>query len=353
MHRWPLVVLVLLVCALGAAACGGGDDDVDVAAVLQQTFGEDKNIKSGKLDVGLRLDARGLASLSGPVRLRLTGPFASTSADQLPRFQFEAELDAGGQSIRAGAVSTGDEGFVTFNGQPYRLSDELFGQFKTGYAEQAKSDDGEEGVSFESLGVDPQRWLRDAEYEGTDEVGGVETLHLSAGIDVPRLLEDVNRILSRAPRVEGQPQARQLTEEERAQIEEAIKDARMELWTGEEDKVLRRLNVRLEFEVPEDRRDEAQGLSSGTLRFDLNLAEINEEQDIEAPQDARPFEELVGGDPAAGGGTGESGGGTGESGGRGTGESGGGGPATPYEQCVEEAGSDIAALQECASRQTG
>ena len=326
---------ILFACALALVACGGGDDDVDVDQVLKQTFGEDKDIKSGKLDLALRLDANGLASLQGPVTLRLAGPFASEGADQLPRFDFEADLNAGGQSVRAGAVSTGEKGFVTFQAQPYVLSDELYKQFRDGYAEQAKSDDGDEGVSFKSLGVDPQRWLRDPESNGTEEVGGVETIRITAGIDVPRLLEDVNRILARAPEVEGQPRARQLTEDERRRIADAIEEAKLELWTGEEDKILRRLNVQLSFDVPEESRSQLQGLTSGTIRFDLGLGDINGDQEITEPENARPFEELVQGASGGSGGT--------------PAPENGGSAGSDYERCVQEAGSDISKLQACAA----
>ena len=328
----------MLACALGLAACGG-DDDVDVAQVLRQTFGEDKDIKSGRLDVSLRLDARGLAQLQGPVALRLAGPFASTKPDELPRFDFEAELDAGGQTLRAGATSTGDKGFVGFQGQAYALTDELYQQFKEGYAEEARKSQGDDqGVSFKALGVDPQRWLRDPEYAGKEDVGGAESLHIRAGIDVPRLLEDVNRVLARAEQIQGQ-RARELTEEERRQIAEAVRDARLELWTGEEDKIMRRLNVRLEFEVPESSRQRAQGLTSGTIRFDMTLGSINDEQEIRAPENPRPLQDLVagiqgGGAPAPGGGGSEE-------------------AQTPYERCVQEAGTDVAALQECAAQEGG
>ncbi|HEV2062380.1 MAG TPA: hypothetical protein VGR12_05965 [Solirubrobacteraceae bacterium] len=344
MHRPLLVLFALLICAFVVAACGG-DDDVDVQEVLRQTFAEDKDIKSGRLDVSLRLDAEGSEQLRGPVTARLSGPFASTGSNELPRFAFEANLDAGGQSIRAGATSTGDEGFVSFQGQAYQLSDQLFQQFKQGYAEEArKSNDDGEGVSFQSLGVDPQRWLRDPEFVDRQEVGGTETLHIRSGIDIPRLLEDVNKVLGRAEAIQGQ-QARQLTEKERAQIQEAITDADLELWTGEDDKILRRLNVRLAFDVPEERRQRAQGLSSGVIRFELGLGAINEEQTIDAPENARPLDELLqaiqGGAQAGPGGTGS-----------------GGQPApppedlSPYEQCVAEAGGDVAKLQECAGLPT-
>ena len=351
MHRALLVLFTLLVCAFGVAACGGGDD-VDVDEVLRQTFAEDKDIKSGRLDLSLRLDAEGSEQLRGPVTARLAGPFATTGAQELPRFDLEANLDAGGQSIRAGATSTGEAGFVSFQGQAYQLSEELFQQFKEGYAEEArKSEEEGDGVSFSSLGVDPRRWLRDPEYVDTVEVGGTQTLHLRSGIDIPRLLEDVNKVLGRAEDIQGQgQQARELTEEERRQIAESITDADLELWTGEDDKILRRLNVRLAFDVPEERRQRAQGLTSGVIRFDLGLGAINDEVTIEAPEGARPLDELLGtiqGGGAPGGGA--PGGGTG---------GGTPGPQTlpenlsPYEECVAEAGSDISKLQECAGLPT-
>ncbi|MDQ3740540.1 MAG: hypothetical protein M3389_06300, partial [Actinomycetota bacterium] len=296
MNRRSALAFFLLLCTFALAACGGGgDDDVDVDKVLAETFGDAKDINSGRLDVSLRLDANGIASLQGPVSLRLSGPFATTKQDELPRFALEAELTAGGQTFKAGATSTGDKGFVSFQGQAYALSDELYQQFKKGYAEEArKSEEEGGGTTFEALGIDPRRWLRDPSYEGREDVGGAETLHIRAGIDVPRLLEDVNRVLARAEDIpQGQQRARQLTEEERRQISDAIKDARLELWTGEKDKIMRRLNVRLEFEVPEASREQAQGLSSGTIRFDLGFGAINTEQQIKGPEDARPFEELL------------------------------------------------------------
>ena len=347
MHRPLLVLFALLVFAFGAAACGGGDDDVDVDQVLRQTFGEDKDIKSGRLDVGLRLDAKGLATLRGPITARLSGPFASTGTDTLPRFAFEAEATLAGQNLRAGATSTGDAGFVSFQGQAYKMSEQLFEQFKKGYAEEAKKSEGDQGVTFKSLGVDPQRWLRDAEYVDEQDVGGAKTLHLRSGIDLPRLLEDVNRILGRAEQIQGQ-RARQLTEQERKQIEESITDADLELWTGKEDKILRRLNVRLQFDVPEERRQQSQGLTGGTIRFDLAIGAINDEQRITAPADAQPLDDLLASIQGGQGGQG----GQGAQGGGGA----GGGQApqqsenlSPYEQCVAEAGDDIAKLQECAS----
>src|SRR3712207_6472642 len=103
----PLLAALFLLCAsaLGLVACGGDDGDSESAtAILRETFGEGKDVKSGRLDLAFRLNAQGLQNVNGPVGLRLSGPFASTGRSQLPRFDFQLALDAGGQNLTAGAV---------------------------------------------------------------------------------------------------------------------------------------------------------------------------------------------------------------------------------------------------------
>jgi len=350
-------MLVLCACALGLVACGGDDSD-DVDTILSETFGEGKDVKSGRLDVSLRLNAKGLEQLQGPLGVRLSGPFESTKPAELPHFDFDASVDTGGQQIKAGAVSTGEKGFLKLQDQAYDLGDELYKQFKDGYAQTAKCTEDQKGGggSFAALGVNPKTWLTDAEKAGEEKVGGAETTHISGKVDVPKFLEDVNRILARSnPQQQSDPCAkeqkdqpkqqgtRQLTEKDRKAIADAIKDARVDIWSGDEDRTLRRMNVKLKFEVPEAEREKAGGLRSGDLGFDMTIGALNEKQTINAPQNARPLEELT---SALSGGAAQSGA--------------GGGTATQpeaqqqqqpsgskYEQCLADAGQDVKKLQDC------
>ena len=347
------VALVLIVVV--AVTQTGGDEPVD--EVLAQTFGEDKSIKSGRLEVGVRVDENVVPNLRGAVGLRLSGPFSSTEPDQLPRFDFEVGIDASGQRLTAGAVSTGDKGFLRFQGQAYAVGDELFEQFRSGYAEQAKcSEDKEEGVSFSTIGVDPRRWLQDPRKEGTEEVGGTTTIHIASGIDVPRFVEDLNRILGRTDvqqdpcaeedaEAQPEPSSRQLTEEQRRQIIEAVQDARVDIWTGEEDKTLRRLNVDLRLDAPGDQA------KAGRVQLDLLLGALNEDQEITAPEGARPLDELVAGLggqqlPGLGGGGGQEQQQQPEAGAEAAPPS--GGQSSEYLECAAQAGNDVEKLQECA-----
>jgi hypothetical protein len=358
MHRRPLTLLVLLAFALGIAACGGDDggggDSPD--EILAKTFGEDKDVKSGRIDLKLRINAKGVAQLQQPVSLGVNGPFASTKPNELPRFALSADLEVGGQQLSGGAVSTGDAGFLLFQGQAFELGKDLFEQFRKGYADQAKCNENESGsVSLKSLGVDPQRWLSEAQTVGSEEVGGVNATHLTAKVDVPRLLEDVNRVLGRSdlqrdPCAEEsekqpeQPAPQQLSEEERKQIAEAVKEVKVDLWSGEDDRILRRINVQLKL---------SDGRRSGDLSLDFALGAVNAEQRIDAPEGARPLSELtgqLGGQlPGLGGGGAQPGTPAPEPApAPGTPSPGAQGGGSAYDQCVQEAGADVGKLQQCA-----
>jgi hypothetical protein len=87
---------------------------------------------------------------------------------------------------------------------------------------------------------------------------------------------------------------------------------------------------------------------SGTLTLDFQLLDLNEDQSIQAPSGAKPFDQLLGQLGGLGlGGSGASGSGSGSGGGAGS----GGASAEDlkkYSDCVTEAGSDTAKAQKCA-----
>lgn len=359
MSRWPILLLVLGALTGGLAACGGDDSD-DVDTILAETFGEGKDVKSGRLDVSLRVNAKGLEQLQGPLGVRLSGPFESTKSTELPRFDFEASVDTGGQQIKAGAVSTGEKGFLTLQDQAYDMGDELYKQFQEGYAQTAKCTESEDGGggSFAALGVNPKNWLTNAENAGEEKVAGAETTHVTGEVDVPKFLDDVNRILARsnpqqqadpcAKPKENEPKAqgtRQLSENDRKAIADAVKDARVDIWSANEDRTLRRINVTLKFVVPEAERRKAGGLESGDLRFDMTIGALNEKQTINAPDNARPLEELTGALTAGAGQPGTGGGAAPPEQQQAQGEQQASG--SKYQQCLADAGQDVKKLQDC------
>ena len=86
--------------------------------------------------------------------------------------------------------------------------------------------------------------------------------------------------------------------------------------------------------------------TSGTLTLDFQLLDLNEDQSIEAPSDAKPFDQLLG--QLGGLGLGGAGGSGSGSGGSGSGSGASAEDLKKYSDCVTEAGSDTAKAQKCA-----
>ena len=343
--------MLVAVGALTLAACGGGEDP---NKVLNETFSGNKQVRSGRIDLTLTLEAQGVPQLQKPVTIKLSGPFQG-QGNTLPKFDFGLVLSASGQSFTAGAVSTGDKGFLKFQGQNYAVPANVFASFKQGY-EQARSQQRQRGQnpSLASFGVNPRDWLKDPKSEGDADVEGVSTNHISAKVDVGKLLDDVNKILQRTrgrlPQAPALPSG--ITPQQRKAIENAVQETTFEVFSGKDDHILRRMVVKLKFSVPESARRQASGLKGGNIGFDLTLAGLNQPQTISAPAAARPFSELtsrlrssLGG--LTGGGATSSGGTTAPSGGTGSAK------AQQYLRCLQQAGGDVSKAQRCAALLNG
>lgn len=349
--------MIALAATLGIAACGGGSG-ADARKVVNQTFQGKKRVDSGKLNLSMtaNLRATGLAAtqVKEPIVIRMSGPFQSRGNTQLPAMDLQLSATGSGQDFSAGAVSTGDKGYVTFQGKPYSVPDSVFAKFKRGFEQQQKQDNqAPNNLDLKALGINPDAWLKNPKNEGDEDVGGATTTHVSSEVDIDALLKDLDNLLRRADQLglskqQLQQVPRGLNSQSRQQIKASIKKAKVDIWTGKDDKTLRRLRLDLSFELPPALQTQAQGVQGGDVKLDLEIADVNKPQDIKAPANPRPWSELqkqfgnstlgssLGG--SSGGGSGSSGGGSSSGGGTGSGTgSSSSKRAQDYLKCVQKA----------------
>jgi hypothetical protein len=348
--RLGSVLAVLAALVLAFAACGGGGGDsasssTDVNQLLKDTFSGDKQIKSGKLSLSLRVESTGgSSSTQGPVSISLSGPFESQGDGKLPKLAFDAKLEGAGQNISAGVTSTGDKGFVSFQGTDYALSDTVFAEFKKGFEQAQAQASEQEGQSLATLGIDPRRWLKNPKNAGEAKVGDDDAIRITGDVDVPKLLDDVNSALQKARGLgvqgsESLPE--KLTDAQKKQVTDAIDRLAVEIYTGKDDQILRRIVVDLGVDAAASGSTAAQ---KGSLKLDLQFTDVNQGQDISEPENAKPFDELLG----QLGGLGALGGGasSGSSGGSGSGAT--GEDLQKYSECIKAAGDDADKARDCA-----
>jgi hypothetical protein len=113
-------VALLLVAAISSAvaACGGSDQ---ATSLLRQTFAGKHRISSGEVALALTVSPSGLSTHKGPITLSLVGPFQNLGAGRLPASSFSIGLAAMGTGMSVTLTSTGANGYVTFQGQSYKL----------------------------------------------------------------------------------------------------------------------------------------------------------------------------------------------------------------------------------------
>jgi len=337
-HRPRQILALFLTAVLAAGAlagCGGGKSSGDAASVLGATFSNQRPIKSGRLNLAVNVRGAAVAGLPSPFELDLGGPFASNPGGRVPKFQFDLTVGTSAGRLTIGAVSTGDHGWLQIGGKAFALPDSTFAGL--GKASPATGSTGPSGLQLTDLGVDPRRWLTDPKVVGGETLSGDRVTHVSSGVDVGRLLDDLGNVLGSAGKLGLNGVAgigSTLSPASRAKLEQAITAAHVDVWTGEQDRLLRRLRV--------DAKVKGTGGKTGTLRLDLSLANLNKPQPIGPPANPRPLSELTSALQALAATRGAAATTT--------------SPATPpataapktYDACIADAGSDLAKAQSCS-----
>jgi hypothetical protein len=284
------LLLPLLFALLALASCGGGGDTENGEGLLDAAFSQEMRSADLKLEAEVQLE--GSPVFDRPLRIQAAGLFR-TNRGKLPSVDLEVEIgtDGGGQTVTTGFLSTGDRAFVKFQDVYYEQpASEVRRAGRTFARNQRRHS------SLRALGLDPRSWLLLAEDKGKEDVAGVETTHVSGTLDVEAVLSDLNRFVRRSGSAIGgagaRPPADPLSREDIWKIGEVVKDSTFEVYVGKEDNIVRRVSGRIEFEVPQDRREEFGGLEGGDIQFSVEFRDVNGDQEIEPPRKARPLAKL-------------------------------------------------------------
>jgi len=287
-----MLALLLPALLIGAIATGCGDDDSkSVTELLDNAFKSSIGSADVKLDIEVELD--GIDELQDPVELTLAGPYDSTGDAALPSVDWDITVGAQNQSFNAGLTSTGDRAFVSFQGTDYEIDPAAVERLNSQIEASRKREGGRDLSDF---GVTASDWVVDASDEGDEEVAGEDTTHVSGKLDVTRVLDDLNTVVEKAAGLGGQVGRQappKLTDEQKQQVEDVVDDPSFDAYVGKDDGKLRRLSADLEFDVPEDARDQVGGLEGGRISFSIEFSNIGSAQPIKAPSDARPITELT------------------------------------------------------------
>jgi hypothetical protein len=162
-----------------------------------------------------------------------------------------------------GFVTTGDRAWFTRGATAYAVPQGLWGKFVKARESGKSAPAGEQP----SLDVDASSWLRSVKDEGKEQVGGVQTTHISAQVDSAKAITQVVKATSQG----GQDP---IPGAERQLRQSGLKNGQLDVWVGQ-DNILRRLTLSL------------SGKGNGGRPVDANLSlkvsGVNEPQKVAGP----------------------------------------------------------------------
>jgi hypothetical protein len=266
------------------AACGGSSSSsLSVTHLLSQTLAANVGkIHSGELALTIRADLDGVELLGGkPVELQLSGPFTEP-AGSATAFDFSATVSEAGSTLPVAVLSTGRAVYVEFGGTYYVLPSSV--ESSLAKAVQSQSATGGSSGLLANLGIDPLSWLTSPKLAGTTQ------------IEVPRLLGDVAKVMSRSSAVAGSPSlAKELTPANLHEIASAVTSAHVGIYSGTSDHILREFSAALTFTIPAAAQGSLGGLTGGSLDVTATIANLNAQETITPPSSSEPFRDLLGG----------------------------------------------------------
>jgi hypothetical protein len=260
--------------AAGHAGTLGADQ------ALSAAFAGNGVLDSGKFGADLSLSQVGGQSQSA--RVAVDGAFESRSSGEMPFFQVRVSLRSGDERLSAGAVSVGDRAFLLQRGVAHRVPSALWTELRQARRRIAAYAQGGAATAPGVLGLDPRSWLKDVKDEGETQLDGVTTKHVSASVDAGRLVRDLAPLARQGGVEVALPPNLDKT------VAKVVKQADVDVYVGQEDRILRRLRVALDLDFGQVSAAAGDQVGRAKILLDFRLTDVNEPQSIKAPSKVAP-----------------------------------------------------------------
>ncbi len=259
--RSRIILPILCVAVVNAAGCGATHhDSVNPKLMLNAAFAHP--ISSAQTDMDLTLRVNGLEQLSGPLKVRLSGPYVSSGGETIPKFDWRLSASALGFPVGGHLVSTGTNVYVTIYGSTYEV-----GMASVAAANQRLA---------QAPNVYPRSWIGEPGIVGEGHEGGQDCERIEGKVRGETVARDLSPIaadlgFSEPPSVRGRAAA----------------------CVGFDDRVLHELRLTGVLAIPAADQPRLGGATSIAFDLDVELSDIGEPQEISAPHgDVRPIRDL-------------------------------------------------------------
>lgn len=267
MKRFGMIVAGLAVFATAACSAPPAVD------ALRDTANNMNKIRSGELSFRLSVADAG----EGKAGFELVGPFSFDDGRTLPVAQIRYAETGGKQRIESTFISDGNEAYLVNGDDAFRLPPESVAGLKRGGSKQ----------SLPELQIGG--WIRDAKVAGEQSMDGKTVTHVTANLDPVAALND---LFAMAREVGAAPDGLGPFEgDDAGLIRRSVRSATMDLWTGKDDRLLRRLLIEMRFaaDATPDLANALGRYAGASLSLELAIERPNGTVTVTPPANALPL----------------------------------------------------------------
>jgi len=281
---------------MALVACGDEGGGGDPRTVINEATL--RGIESGSLDLTLAVQAEG--SEGGDIDASLSGPFqAGEGRKDLPEIDLTLDLasSVGGEEIdfEGGLVLLQNSAYVNYQGTDYEVDPGTFSFIEPLIAPQGKKGEAARTIACQeaAAGLKVSDFVDNLRDGGEADVDGTSTTKVSGDLDVAAAIDALLE-LSEDPAcgaqlgASGQLPSKGELEKAKKEVKRGVQDATIDVYVGDDD-IVRQISADLQLEAPKDSKE---GPRSVDVEFELKLTGVNEEQEIAAPEGAKPLNDL-------------------------------------------------------------
>lgn len=296
------VVSALLVA--GLLGCGGGDsssgdsppadsggkaNSPEVRKLIRETFGPNEKASSGNISAVVDITVKGASRYKEPVQVSLVGPF--TDAGGQPETMLDVSLGLRGGILGGDMYLKGDKAFIGLGSTAYEIPAAIAGPLRKPLAgKSANALDAILGV----FNINPDKWAKNPRIVGNERVAGIDTIHGTAEINTKNLFLDLAALAKRLTSlritdITGLPRA--VDQPVRQALSRSVKTATGDVYTGAEDKVLRRAKLNLLLR-PSAKDRKLLKFTSIKVDATLDITDVGAPQKVNVPSNRGSYDEL-------------------------------------------------------------
>jgi hypothetical protein len=275
------LVFVALILATGTPSSG------QLMKQATKSFGQ---VSRGVFTFSITITPQG-SSTASPSTIKLSGPFELVPGKPLPRAKINYTVSSGGRGQTVTLLTTGDKAYSIINGQAYELPATATKELKGATSSLSKNDKSGKSAGLSGINLNFDKWLVNPTVAGGRDIDGTATWRTNAQVNIVNALQDLTKSAGTLGAVTGSS-VPALTDADLAQVKKGIKNASVVVYVGKYDRIVRLLDLTMDFSTPAAASAATGGVTGGRMNMIVGISKPNQEVNVEAPKNPLPYKAL-------------------------------------------------------------